>query len=432
MEVSVEQTSELGRKMTVTLPESAVQEVIAPRLKKIAKEARIDGFRRGKVPQSVVSKMYGEQVRVEAIKDLIESSYFEALINQGINPAGYPEIKIIATAEGFGYTAGFEVYPIVSLEGTDQLVVIQQVATVQESDVDDMIVKLKEQHKTWEVVERAAENKDLITIDFSGSVDGENFTDGKSENFQIEIGTEKMIPGFEDNLVGLKVGDTKTFTATFPDDYPNQKLTGKAAEFEIEVKQVEAPVLPEIDDEFIKAYGVENGTVETFRDDVKENMVRELRNKLKANLRQSVFTALYEKVNLTLPNALIEEEIDALLNPYREMAKKNRMDFEMFKKQLPREPFEVEAKRRVALGLIIGEVIHQNDLKVDEDKVRKHVEDMAESYEKPEQVIEWYYKDENRLKDVRQMTMEEQVTEWLFEKATITTENVDFNTVMNA
>jgi trigger factor len=432
MEVSVEQTSELGRKMTVTLPESAVQDVIAPRLKKIAKEARIDGFRRGKIPQSVISKMYGEKVRFDAAEDLIKSSYFEALKEQGINSIGYPEIKIIATAEGFGYTASFEVYPVVSLDGTDQLVVIQQVATVQESDVDDMIVKLKEQRKTWEVVERAAENKDLITIDFSGSVDGENFTDGKSENFQIEIGTEKMIPGFEDNLVGLKIGDTKTFTATFPDDYPNQKLTGKAAEFEIEVKQVEAPVLPEIDDEFIKAYGVENGTVETFRNDVKENMVRELSNKLKAHLRQSVFTALYEKVNLTLPNALIEEEIDALLNPYREMAKKNRMDFEMFKKQLPREPFEVEAKRRVALGLIIGEVIHQNDLKVDEDKVRKHVEDMAESYEKPEQVIEWYYKDENRLKDVRQMTMEEQVTEWLLEKATITTENVDFNTVMNA
>ena len=432
MEVSVEQTSELGRKMTVTLPESAVQDLIAPRLKKIAKEARIDGFRRGKVPQNVVSKMYGEQVRIEATQDLIQPSYFEALKEQGINPAGYPEIEIIATAEGFGYAASFEVYPIVSLEGTDQLAVTQQIATIQESDVDEMIAKLREQRKTWEIVERASENKDLITIDFSGSVDGENFTDGKSENFQIEIGTGKMIPGFEDNLVGLKVGDTKTFTATFLDDYPNQKLTGKAAEFEIEVKQVDAPVLPEINDEFIKAYGVENSTVETFRNDVKENMERELANKLKSNLRQSVFTALYEKVDLTLPNALINEEIDVLLNPYKEMAKKNHMDFETFKKQLPREPFEVEAKRRVALGLIIGEVIHQNDLQVDEDKVRDHVEDMAKSYEKPEQVIEWYYKDENRLKDVRQMTMEEQVTEWLLEKATITTENVDFNTVMNA
>ena len=315
MEVSVEQTSELGRKMTVTLPESAVQDLIAPRLKKIAKEARIDGFRRGKVPQNVVSKMYGEQVRIEATQDLIQPSYFEALKEQGINPAGYPEIEIIATAEGFGYAASFEVYPIVSLEGTDQLAVTQQIATIQESDVDEMIAKLREQRKTWEIVERASENKDLITIDFSGSVDGENFTDGKSENFQIEIGTGKMIPGFEDNLVGLKVGDTKTFTATFPDDYPNQKLTGKAAEFEIEVKQVDAPVLPEINDEFIKAYGVENSTVETFRNDVKENMERELANKLKSNLRQSVFTALYEKVDLTLPNALINEEIDVLLNP---------------------------------------------------------------------------------------------------------------------
>lgn len=432
MEVSVEQTSELGRKLTITLPESAVQEKVAPRLQRIAKEARIDGFRRGKVPQNVVKKMYGDSVRLEAKQDLIQSSYFEALKQQDITPAGYPLVDFVDTSEGFTYTAAFEIYPTVSLEDVDKLEVTQQVAEIKESDVDDMIAKLREQRKTWQAVERVSQAKDQVTIDFSGNVEGENFTNGKTENFQVEIGTGSMIPGFEDNLTGLKVGDTKTFNATFPEDYPNEKLKGKTAEFEIAVKQIEEPVLPEIDDEFVKAYGIENGTVDTFRNDVKENMERELKNKLKANLRNVVFTALYEKVNLTLPNSLVDEEIEVLLNPYKDMAKKNKMDFEAFRSQLPRELFEAEAKRRVALGLIIGEIIHQNELKVDEDKVRKTVEDMAQSYEKPEQVIEWYYKDENRLKDVRQMTMEEQVMEWLLAKSTVTTENVDFQTVMNA
>ncbi len=432
MEVSVEQTSELGRKMTVTLPESVIQPQVASGLKKIAKEARIDGFRRGKVPLSTIAKMYGAQVRHEVTQDLIESSYFEALGQQeGIHPAGYPEIKLVQDSEGFTYTAQFEVMPVVNLEGTDQLSVTKKIASVEEKDVDEMILKLREQRKTWETVERTSEQKDQVTIDFSGSVDGENFTDGKTENFQIEIGASKMIPGFEDNLIGLKVGDTKTFNATFPDDYPNQKLTGKTAEFEIEIKKVEVAVLPEINDEFVKSYDLKGSEVETFRADVKENMERELANKLKFALRNAVFTALYEKVNLTLPQALVEKEIDVLLDPYKDMAKKNHMDFEVFKKQLPREPFEVEAKRRTALSLIIGEVIHQNELKVDEDRVRAHVEEMAKNYEDPAQVIDWYYKDENRLNDVRQMTMEEQVTDWLLERATISTENVDFNTVMN-
>lgn len=430
MEVSVEQTSELGRKMTITLPESAVQTQMAPRLKKMASQARIDGFRRGKVPTSIVAKMYGPQVREEILSDLIQSSYFDALKENDLNPAGYPHIDVLNNADGFSYTAAFEVYPVVSLEGVDSLNVTQQIATIEESDVDTMIAKLKEQRKTWEIVERAAENDDRMTIDFSGSAEGENFTNGKVEGHAVEIGAGNMIPGFEENLLGLKVGDTKTFTVSFPEDYPNEKLANKAAEFEIEVKQIEKPILPEIDAEFIKAYGLEKGSVETFRHDVKENLQRELKNKLQANLKSATFTALYEKISLTLPNSLVDEEVEEQLKPYKEMAKKNKIDFNAM--NLPREAFEAEAKKRVALGLIVGEIIHKNELNVDEDKVRARVEDMSKSYENPAQVVEWYYKDENRLKDVRQMTMEEQVTDWLLAKATITTENVDFNTVMNA
>lgn len=430
MQVSVEQTSELGRKMTITLPESAVQAQMTPRLQKIAKEARIDGFRRGKVPAAVVAKMYGAQVRGEIVSDLIQSSYFDALKEQDLNPAGYPHIDSLNNSEGFSYIANFEVYPVVSLDSIDALAVTQQVATVQESDVDDMIAKLRDQRKTWAVVDATVEEKNRVTIDFLGNVEGESITNDKVSDYAVELGENQMIPGFEENLIGLKAGDSKNFSITFPEDYPNEKLAGKVADFEVEVKQVEAGVLPEIDEEFVKAYGTTSGTVEGFRTDVKENMERELANKLKANLKNAVLTAVYEKVELTVPNALIDEEVEELLKPYKEMAKKNKVDLNAL--QLPREPFEIEAKKRIALGLIIGEIIHQNELKVDEDKVRARIEDMAKSYENPAQVVEWYYKDENRLKDVRQMTMEEQVTDFLLAKATVTTENVDFNTVMNA
>jgi trigger factor len=403
---------------------------MTPRLKKIAKEARIDGFRRGKVPTAVVTKMYGAQVREEIVSDLIQSSYFDALKEQGLNPAGYPHIDGLNNTEGFSYIANFEIYPVVTLDGIDSLAATQQVATVQESDVDEMIAKLRDQRKTWAVVDAAVEEKNRVTIDFLGNVEGESITNDKVSDYAVELGENQMMPGFEENLIGLKAGDTKNFTVSFPEDYPNEKLAGKAADFEVEVKQVEAGVLPEINEEFVKAYGTTSGTVEGFRTDVKENMERELANKLKANLKNSVLTAVYEKVELTLPNALIDEEVEELLKPYKEMAKKNKVDLSAL--QLPREPFEIEAKKRIALGLIIGEIIHQNELKVDEDKVRTRIEDMAKSYENPAQVLEWYYKDESRLKDVRQMTMEEQVTELLLSKATVTTENVDFNTVMNA
>ncbi|MDD5754310.1 MAG: trigger factor, partial [Methylococcales bacterium] len=341
-----------------------------------------------------------------------------------------PHIEVLNNTEGFSYIAAFEVYPVITLDGVDSLAVTQQVATVEESDVDDMITKLRKQRQTWEIVERAAEEKDRVTIDFSGSLEGENFTNGKAENHPVELGAGNMIPGFEENLIGLKAGDSKNFTVTFPEDYPNEKLAGKAADFEVEVKQVEVAILPEIDEEFVKAYGTESGTVDGFRNDVKENMTRELNNKLKANLKMAALTAAYEKVGVSVPNTLIDDEIEELLKPYKDMAKKNKMDLSAL--QLPREMFEAEAKKRVALGFIVGEIIHENELKVDEDRVRARVEDMSKSYENPAQILEWYYKDESRLKDVRQMTMEEQVTDWLLAKAIVTTENVDFNTVMNA
>ena len=428
MQVSVEKTSELSRKMTVTVPEEVVQEKMAARLKSLAREVKIDGFRPGKVPKHVVEKMYGDRVRGEIAGDLIQTTYYEALQDQKLRPAGHPHIHSSDEAEGFKYTAEFEVYPEISLEGVDQLEVVRPVSTVQETDVDDMIEKLRAQKKDWKAVKRASKNHDRVTIDFSGTSDGENFTDGKVEAYQVEIGANQMIPGFEKNLTGLKAGDNKTFEVSFPEEYGNEKLAGKAAEFEVEVTNVEGPVLPKVDEAFIKAYGVEDGSVDSFRADIKNNMERELEQALRGKLKTAVMDALYEKIQIAVPNTLIDQEVENMMKPYVETAKRQKMKLEDLK--LPRDVFEDQAKRRVALGLILGEIIHNNDIKVDGDKVRSTIEDMAKSYERPEDVINWYYSDESRLNDVQQMVLEDQTIEWLVARAKVSDETINFNDVM--
>jgi trigger factor len=429
MQVSVEKTSELSRKMTVSVPETAVQEKMAERLKTLAREVKIDGFRPGKVPQHVVTKMYGGKVRDEITGDLIQSTYFEALQSQSLRPAGYPHIEHTDDAVGFVYTAVFEVYPEIVIEGLEQLEIVRPVAEVGNVDVDNIIEKLREQKKEWTVVERAAQEHDQVTVNFSGVSEDTNFTNGKVENFTVEIGAKKMIPGFEEQLLGLEAGANKTFEITFPEEYGNAELAGKVAQFEIDVVKVEEATLPEINADFIKAYGVEDGTEDAFRADVKENLGRELKQVLRGKLKNAVMDALYEKIQIAVPNALIDEEVERLMQPYIESAKRQKMKPEDM--QLPRDAFEEQAKRRVALGLILGEIIQKNSVEIDGDKVRETIEELAKSYERPEDVVAWYYSDEKRLHDVQQMVLEDQVVEWLVAQAKVTDETVSFSDVMD-
>ncbi|WAR45356.1 trigger factor [Methylomonas rapida] len=428
MQVSVEKTSELSRKMTVSVPDAVLQEKMETRFKKLAREVKVDGFRPGKVPVSTVKKLYGERVKHEVAGDLIQSTYFEALQQQELVPAGHPLITPADKSEGFEYVAEFEVYPEIGLDSVNGLEISRPVASVTDADVENMIEKLRQQKKTWQVVERASQEGDKVTIHFSGVSEGENFTDGKVENYAIEIGGKQMIPGFEDELKGLAAGESKSFNITFPEKYNSEKLAGKAADFEIEMIKVEEPVLPELDADFIKAYGVEAGDVVSFRADVKENMERELAQGLKNKLKTAVLDALYENVKITLPNALIDQEVQALMKPYAERAGKAKLKLEDL--NLPRDVFEEQAKRRVALGLILGEIIQKNDIKVDADKVRAVIDDMAKSYEKPEDVVNWYYADNSRLNDVQQMVLEDQAVDWVVERARVTDQNVGFNDVM--
>ena len=429
MQVSVEKTSELSRTMTVCIPEAVVQKKMADRLKSLAREIKIDGFRPGKVPQEVVKKMYGERVRGEIAGDLIKDTYYDALEGQDLKPAGHPHIQPLDEIDGFKYTAVFEVYPEISLKGIDELEIVRPLSSVSDADVDGMIEKLRVQKQTWRVVDRPAQNSDNVTICFSGTSEGENFTDGKLEDFKVICGQKKMISGFEDNLLGLTAGAHKTFILNFPEDYGNEKLAGKAAEFEVDVVEVEEPVLAEIDEAFIKAYGIEDGLIGSFRADVKNNMQRELDQALRSKLKSSVMDALYGKIKLTVPNTLVDVEMESLMKPYIETAKRQKMKLEDLK--LPRDSFEDQAKRRVALGLILGEVIQKESIKLDNDKVRSTIEDMAKSYERPEDVVAWYYSDESRLNEVQQMVLEDQVVEWLVAQAKVSDETVNFNDVMD-
>ncbi|MGR8979797.1 MAG: trigger factor [Gammaproteobacteria bacterium] len=429
MQVSVEKTSELSRKMTVSVPEDVVQEKMEARLKSLARDVKIDGFRKGKVPPHIVKKMFGDRVRGEIAGDLIQSTYYQAIQEQDLKPAGYPHIHPSDESEGIKYTAEFEVYPEISLDGIDRLEVKRPVAAVQESDIDSMIEKLRVQKKEWKEVERPSQDQDRMTITFAGTAEGENFTGGKVENYSVIIGAGQMIPGFEDNLIGLSAGNNKTFELTFPDEYGNANLAGKPAGFEIDVIKVEEPVLPEIDENFIRAYGIEDGSLESFREDIRNTMERELEQALRTKLKNAVMDALYDNIKVTLPTSLIDQEIENLMKPYEETAKKRKMKLEDLK--IPRDVFEEQAKRRVALGLILGEVIHKNEIKLDEEKVRSTIEEMAKNYERPQDVISWYYSDEKRLYDVQQMVLEDQAVDWLVDRSKVTDQALSFSEAMD-
>ena len=429
MQVTVEKTSELNRKMIVSIPDAVVQEKMETRFKTLAREVRIDGFRPGKAPARVVRQMYAQRVRSEITGDLIQSTYYEALQQQNLNPIGQPNIQPSDNVESFEYVAEFEVYPEVVLEGLAALEIPRPIAVVTEADVDNMIAKLRLQKRAWSEVQRPSQAGDLITLTLSGESEGENFTGGKAENQKVEIGSGQMIPGFDEEITGLVVGGQKTFSVTFPEQYFNEALAGKSATFEVEAIKVEEPVLPELDAEFIKSYGVDSGDLAEFREDVKANMDRELLQGLKNRLKTTVLNALYDNIEVAVPLALLDQEIQALIESYAQRAAS--MGQKLENTQLPVDIFETQARRRVALSLIMSEIIQKNDIKIDPFKVREVIEDLAKSYEKPEDVINWYYSDDSRLNEVRQVVLEDQAIDWIVSQAKVIEETLGFTDVMD-
>lgn len=430
MQVSVESSNGLERRMTVELPADRVGKAMEKRLKEIARTARLDGFRPGKVPMSVVRKRFGGQVQQEVFGDLVQSSYFEALANQQLMPAGEPAIELMdkAPEEGMGYVAVFEVMPKIELAALTSVVIDRPVAQVTDDDVTAMVEKLRKQRTTWNEVDREARADDQVNIDFKGFIDGEAFEGGTAEGVPLVLGSGSMIPGFEDGLIGAKEGDERTLKVTFPEDYQVDTLAGKEASFEVKVNSVSEPVLPEIDEEFAKAYGVAEGGVDALYQEIRANMERELADKIRSELKQQAMDALLEANSIEVPKALVIQEAQALQQQTKENMAQGGQSSSL---DLPLDLFEEQAKRRVMLGLLISEVVKANEIKIDQGRVREKVEQFAQSYEAPQEVIDYYYSDPKNLAPVENVVLEDQVVDWVLEQTTVEDKESGFEQIMS-
>jgi len=432
MQVSVEATSELSRKMTVRVPEERIQEQVAVRLKSLVGQVKIDGFRPGKVPPSLIQKRYGASVRGEVVADLIQSSFYEAIRNEKLNPAGGPTITADELAEGQGlsYVADFEVMPEFVPMPLETLEVKRYVSEVTDSDLEAMIERLREQRATWQAIDHAAVLGDRATISFEGAIGEENFTNGKVENLPVELGAGMLIPGFEDKLVGAAAGASLTFDIAFPEDYTAEKLAGKTANFKVEISKVEEKVLPEVDASFAETFGIEGGDADAFRSEIRDNMTREMKRALKARTKAGVLNVLYERnAAISLPKTLVEQEFEQLLKPHREAAQKQKKSID---EAALKERYEATARRRVALGLLLNKLIETERLKVDAKRVREHIEDIAMSYESPEQVIQWYYNTPEQLRNVEGLALEDQLVDAVLSKASVTDTSIAFDELMQS
>jgi len=423
MQVSVESTSALERKMTISVPDERIESEVTKRLQQTAKRAKVSGFRPGKVPMNIIRQRYEADARQDVLGDVIQATFYEAVVAEKLNPVGQPAIepKVFEKDKGLEFIATFEVFPEFEVQGLESIVIERQSAEVADSDIDNMLDILRKQNTRFVDVERAAATDDQVTISFVGSIDGEVFAGGTADNVPLVLGSGRMIPGFEDALVGCKAGDTKVITPTFPEDYQNLDLAGKTAEFNVIVNKVEGPELPELNEEFFEMFGNSEGGLEGFRAEVCKNMQRELKQAINGKVKSQVMDGLLAANEIEVPSALIASEVDRL-----RVQAVQQFGGNVKPEQLPAELFTEQAKRRVALGLIVAQMVKQFEIKADDERVRSTIEEMAAAYQEPQQVIEWYYKNQQQLEDVRAVVLEEQVVDTVLSKAKVTDSTVTY------
>lgn len=419
MQVSVETTSALERRMTITVPAARVDSEVNERINKAARTVRMDGFRPGKVPVAMVKKRFGASIRQEALGDLIRDCFYEAVVQEKLNPAGFPTIESVKDDGNadVAFVASFEVYPEITLAAFSGIQVKRPVAEVTEADVDRMIDTLRRQRASWTESADAAQDGDRLDIDFEGSVDGQPFEGGNAQGFSLVLGSGRMIPGFEAGLIGARAGEERSLELTFPADYQAENLKGKAARFKVKVNKVETPVLPALDQDFIKSFGIKDGGLEKFRADVRKNMERELKQAVKNKVKGQVLEGLLALHSLELPKALVANEIARLRqNMLRQFGGNAR---NINPDMLPDELFAEQARRSVSLGLLVGEIIKTAGLGVDPQRVRAFIEEIAESYESPAEVVNWYYGNKEQLQQVEAVVLEDQVVDHILAQAQV-------------
>lgn len=426
MQFSVETTGNIDRKMTVAVPAQKIDQEVEKRLKGMVSRVKIDGFRPGKVPFSVVKKRYEDGVRYEVVEKLLGSAFQDAANQEKLRVAGLPEIdlKTMEAGKDLEFVASFQIYPEVVIAGVETLTVTRPVAAITDADLDKMIDVIRKQNQEWNEVDRAAAVGDMVKVDFDGSVDGEAFEGGAAEDYSVELGSGRMLKDFEDGLVGMKAGEVKTIDVAFPDTYHAENLKGKTAQFKLTMKQVRAAVLPEVDTDFITKFGVESGSVDDFRAEVKKNMQRELDTAIKTQLKQQVMDGLAELHAIDIPKSLVTEEIRYVRDEFSQNTGSPADN-------IPDELFAPQAERRVKLGLIVGEVIRQHSLQRDPARVEAMLETVAASYEDPQALKNYYRGNRQAMQTIEAAVMEEMIVEWVMEKATVNDETRDFDSVMN-
>ncbi|MDF3126249.1 trigger factor [Rheinheimera sp. 1928-s] len=431
MQVSVETTQGLERRLTITVPAAAISTEVDKELRNIAKNRRVDGFRPGKAPVAMIKKMFGLSVLQDVASRQMQNHFYQAIIANKLTPAGAPTFAPGQLAEGkdLEFAATFEVYPEVQLNALEKIEVTKPVVEITADDLETMLGTLRKQHATWATTEAAAASGDRVIIDFVGSIDGEEFEGGKASDFTLELGQGRMIPGFEDGIIGKKAGEEVTVEVTFPAEYHAENLKGKAASFAVTVKAVEAQQLPEVNDEFAKLFGLAEATVDALKVEVKKNMERELNNSIKARVKDQVIKGLLATHEVEVPQALIDSEIEVL----RRQALQ-RFGNNLDPKQLPELPaalFTEQAKDRVKVGLLLGEVIKTNSLQVEDARVQSLIETVASAYEDPQEVIQYYNSNKELLQGMRNVALEEQAIDLVLTKAKVTEEKAKFDEIMN-
>jgi trigger factor len=434
MQVSIETTSGLERRLTVGVPAERIESEVDTRLQKAAKNVRLAGFRPGKVPMKVMRQRFGAGVRQEVMGEVVSQSFQEAVIQEKLRPAGQPSIepRTLEPGKDLEYVAIFEVFPEVELADIRDFPVEKPVAEVTQEDIDNIIDVFRKQQGSWEAVEREAAQGDKVNIDYAGTRDGEAFEGGSAEGSDLELGSGRMISGFEDGIVGMKAGEEKTLQLTFPDDYQNEELKGAEVEFTIKLNTVMEMVPAPLDEELFSKYGVEDGDEERFRREVGDNMARELKNAVQAAVKQQVMDAILEAHDsLEIPRALLAQEINAMRSQmFQQFGGAAGQDLDL-KSLLPDEMFAENAERRVKLGLVLSELVTKLELKADGDKVREAIEEIASTYQDPEEVMNYYYSNQEQLSAVESRVLEDQVVDKLLENAKVTESKCSYQDAIN-
>jgi len=432
MQANLETLSALERRLSVTLPVADIDNEIESRLKRLSRTVKMHGFRPGKVPLKVVAQQYGPQVRQEVLGDAMQKSFGEAVRNQNLRVAGYPRFDLKPPADGaaeFHYSATFEVYPDVKVGDIGNASIERPHLLVSEAEVDRTIELMRKQRATYEPAQRAARNEDRVTIDFRGSIDGAEFQGSTGNGQQAVLGDGRLVPDFEANVIGVGAGESKTFDVRFPDDYHGREVAGKTARFEVTVKEVAAPVLPAVDAQFAKGLGVADGEIAKMRAEIRANVEREVKAKLKSNLREQVMQALLDATKMETPKGLLQMEVQRMRDGMRQelTARGVKVNDDM---PLPADLFEQRARRRVNLGLIFSELVKTHNLYARPEQVRAMVDEQAQSYERPEEVVKWFYAAPERLREIESVATEDNIVAWALGVAKVTDKTVGFEELM--